>query len=104
MATTLDQYGEIIGTIRQAAEDAGRGDAQFDIGFMPSWAHLTGGAADDLPPTQIIGAEPLAEEMRRARAAGVNTFHMKFRGRTFQEYLEQLDAFEEDVVPLVNEG
>ena len=104
MATTLDQYGEIIGTIRQAAEETGRGDAEFDIGFMPGWAHLTGGGADDLPPTQIIGAEPLAEEMRKARAAGVNAFHMKFRGRTFEEYLEQLDAFEEDVVPLVDEG
>lgn len=104
MANTVDQYGEIIGTIRHAAEEAGRGDARFDIGFMPGWAHLTGGAADDLPPTQIIGADALAEEMRKARAAGANTFHMKFRGRTFEEYLEQLDAFEEEVVPLVNEG
>jgi hypothetical protein len=42
--------------------------------------------------------------MRQARAAGANTFHMKFRGRTVSEYLEQLDAFEEDVVPLVDEG
>jgi probable F420-dependent oxidoreductase len=104
MANSVDQYGEIISTIRESAEAAGRGDAQFDIGFMPGWAHLTGGPSDDLPPAQIFGAEALAEEMRKARAAGANTFHLKFRGRTLNEYLEQLDAFEEDVVPLVDEG
>jgi hypothetical protein len=29
---------------------------------------------------------------------------MKFRGRTIEEYLDQLDAFAEVVVPMVNEG
>jgi hypothetical protein len=29
---------------------------------------------------------------------------VKFRGRTLAEYLEQYDAFVEEVVPLVNEG
>ena len=104
MGNSIDQYGEIIGTIREAAEAAGRGDAQFDIGYMPGWSYLTGGPADDLPPTQIFGAEALAEDLRKARAAGANTVHLKFRGRTFAEYLEQLDAFAEDVVPLVDEG
>jgi uncharacterized protein (DUF849 family) len=52
----------------------------------------------------MIGAEALAADIRGARDAGANTFHMKFRGRTLGEYLEQLDAFYEDVVPLVNEA
>jgi probable F420-dependent oxidoreductase len=102
MGNPVDQYGEIISTIRESAEASGRGDTRFDIGYMPGWAHLTGGPADDLPPTQIFGPEALAEDMREARAAGANTFHMKFRGRTLSEYLEQLDAFKEDVVPLVD--
>lgn len=104
MGNPVDQYAEIVATIRESAEASGRGDTSFDIGYMPGWAHLTGGAADDLPPTQIFGPEALAEDMRAARAAGANTFHMKLRGRTLGEYLEQLDAFAEDVVPLVDEG
>lgn len=104
MGNPLDQYGEIISTIRQSAEANGRGDAPIDIGYMPGWVHLTGGPADDLPPTQIIGVEAYAEDLRAARAAGATAMHLKFRARTLSEYLEQLDAFAEEVVPLVNEG
>lgn len=104
MANKAEQYGEIIDTIRGAAEAAGRGDAPIAIGFMPGWAHLTSDWADDLPPAQNIGPEALAADIRGALAAGADTVHLKFRGRTFAEYLEQLDAFAETVVPLVNEG
>ncbi len=104
MGNSIDQYGQIISTIRSAAEKAGRGDARIDIGYMPPWAHLTGGSADGLPPTQLIGVEPYAENIRTAIAAGANVVHVKFRGRSLTEYLEQFDAFAEQVVPLVNEG
>lgn len=104
MGNTVDQYGEIISTIRASAEQHGRGDAAIDIGYMPGWAHLTGGPAEDLPPTMIFGAEAYAEDIRTALAAGATTVHVKLRGRTFGEYLEQLDAFAEEVVPLVDEG
>ena len=104
MGNSIDQYGEIIGEIRASAEAHGRGDALIDIGYMPGWAHLTGGPADDLPPTVIHGTEAYAADLRAARAAGVNVVHVKFRGRSLAEYLEQFDAFVEEVVPLVNEG
>ena len=74
------------------------------MGYMPGWVHLTGDWSDDLPPAAIIGAEAYAADLRAARAAGANTVHVKFRGRTLSEYLEQYDAFVEEVVPLVNEG
>jgi probable F420-dependent oxidoreductase len=104
MGNSLDQYGEIIGEIRAAAEEAGRGDAPIDIGYMPGWVHLTGEWGGDLPPAAIIGTEAYAADLRAAREAGANTVHVKFRGRTLAEYLEQYDAFAEEVVPLVNEG
>lgn len=105
MGAPVDSYPEIIDTIMAAAVEAGRGDAEFAIGYMPGWAYLTGEEAPDgLPPAWIIGAEALAADIRAAREAGANTFHMKFRGRTLSEYLEQLDAFYESVVPLVNEA
>lgn len=104
MGNSLDQYGEIIATIREAAEANGRGTAPIDMGYMPGWVHLTGTWADDLPPAAIVGTEAYAADLRAARAAGANTVHVKFRGRTLSEYLEQYDAFVEEVVPLVNEG
>ncbi len=71
---------------------------------MPGWSYLTGPKPDDLPMAWIEGPEALAADIRSARAAGANTFHMKFRGRTLDEYLEQVEAFHELVVPLVNES
>ena len=105
MGAPVDAYPEIVDTIMAAADDAGRSDTEFAVGYMPGWAYLTGDEAPEgLPPAWMIGAEALAADIRGARDAGANTFHMKFRGRTLDEYLEQLDAFYEDVVPLVNEA
>ena len=105
MGAPVDAYPEIVDTIMTAAVDAGRSDTEFAVGYMPGWAYLTGDEAPEgLPPAWMIGAEALAADIRGARDAGANTFHMKFRGRTLDEYLEQLDAFYEVVVPLVNEA
>ena len=104
MGNSLEDYPRIIDAIRASAVEHGRGDARIDIGYMPGWAHLTGGPTDDLPPTQIHGVEAYAEDLRAARKAGADVIHVKFRGRSLQEYLEQFDAFAEQVVPLVNEG
>ena len=105
MGAPVDAYPEIVDTIMAAADHAGRSDTEFAVGYMPGWAYLTGDEAPEgLPPAWMIGAEALAADIRGARDAGANTFHMKFRGRTLDEYLEQLDAFYENVVPLINEA
>ena len=104
MGNPVSQYGEIIDTMNTAAAAAGREGACFDIGFMPPWCYLLAGTAPEgLPPVMSCGAEPLAASIRSGRAAGANTFHLKFRARTLEEYLEQFDVFAESVVPLVNE-
>jgi hypothetical protein len=105
MGASVDAYPEIIDTIMSAAEEAGRADHDFAIGYMPGWAYLTGNETPEgLPPAWMIGPEALANDIRTAREVGANTFHLKFRGRSLDEYLEQLDAFHEQVVPLVNEA
>lgn len=105
MGASVDMYPEIIDTIMAAADEAGRANHEFAIGYMPGWAYLTGSETPEgLPPAWMIGPEALANDIRAARDAGANTFHLKFRGRTLDEYLEQLDAFHESVVPLVNES
>jgi probable F420-dependent oxidoreductase len=102
MGNGKDQYREIIDTIGEAAGAAGRGDAAFDIGYMPPWTYLLGDVPDGVM-AQSGGAGPLAEDLRSARQAGANTFHLKFRARDLPEYLDQVDAFAEQVVPLVDE-
>lgn len=103
MGNGKDQYPEIVETVQSAAADAGRADAGFDIGYMPPWTYLLG----DVPEGVMAlsgGIEPLVEDIRAARAVGANTFHLKFRARDLSEYLDQVDAFSEQVVPLVNEA
>jgi probable F420-dependent oxidoreductase len=102
MANKVAQYPEIVESIHAAAAAAGRADAAFDIGYMPGWSYLTGPAPEGLPPATVFGPEQLADEIRAARAVGANVIHLKFRGRTQAEYLEQLDAFTELVAPLVD--
>ena len=101
MGASRDQYPEIIDTIRRSAEKAERGDARFDVGIMPGWAYI-GDPPDDLPPAWLTGSpERIAEELRADREAGANAFHLKFRGRTLEEYLDQLAAFGAEVRPLL---
>ena len=101
MGAPRDQYPEIIDTIRRSAEEAERGDARFDIGIMPGWAYI-GDPPDDLPPAWLTGSpERIAEELRTDRETGANVFHLKFRGRTLEEYLDQLAAFGAEVRPLL---
>ena len=104
MGNPASQYGEIIDTMLAAAAAAGREDARFDVGYMPPWCYLLADTAPEgLPFVMACGTERIAADIRGARAAGANTFHLKFRARTLEEYLEQFDAFAESVVPLVDE-
>jgi len=101
MGNPRDQYPEIIDTIHKSATEAGREGAVFDIGIMPPWGYI-GDPPEDLPPAWLTGsAERIAESLRVDRQVGANVFHLKFRSRTFDEYLDQLAAFGEEVRPLL---
>jgi probable F420-dependent oxidoreductase len=101
MATPLTEYPRILDVIRRSAEDRGRGDARFDIGWMPGFAHLTGGSLEGMSQVNFQAPEALVERMRAAREIGINVFHIRFRGRSLADYLEQYDAYAEQVAPYV---
>jgi probable F420-dependent oxidoreductase len=102
MGNDKAQLPEAIDRMRQAAHEAGRGEIHFDVGYMPPWAYLLGRAPAELPKALLAGGpEPLAHDLREARAAGANVFHLKLPARSKSEYLEQLDAFVEEVRPRV---
>ncbi len=105
MGNPKEQYAEAIDTMLGAAEAAGRADRSFDIGYMTPWAYLLGDRPEGLPPAMYAGgAEGFAAEIRAAREVGANTIHLKFRARDLAEYLDQIDLFAEEVVPLVEES
>jgi len=102
MATPLTEYPRILDVIRRSAEQRGRGDWRFDIGWMPGFAHLTGGSLEGMSQVNFQAPEALVERMRAAREIGINVFHIRFRGRSLADYLEQYDAFAEQVAPYVD--
>ena len=71
--------------------------------FVAASAELDDTAPEGVP-AMLCGAEALAADIREAREVGANTMHLKFRARDLPEYLDQVDAFAEQVVPLVGEG
>ncbi len=102
MGNSKDQYSEILETIAAAAVSAGRPETGYDVGYMPPWTYLLGDVPEGV--TALAGGtEALAQDIREARAVGADTFHLKFRARDLPEYLEQVDAFTEEVVPMVEE-
>lgn len=99
-----ESYPEIVDTIHGWAEKSGRADTQFDIGVMSPWMYL-GDPPDGLGPYMLSGSpEVIATELRRERDLGGNTFHLKFRARSAQEYADQIEGFARDVMPLVRES
>jgi len=100
MGNPPDQYPEILATIREAAERAGRSDATFDIGIMPPRIHV-GEPRYDLGAWPHLTGEParIAEALRAVLATGANVLHVKFRSRSRDELLDQMAAFAADVAP-----
>ncbi|MDG2428979.1 MAG: TIGR03619 family F420-dependent LLM class oxidoreductase [Acidimicrobiales bacterium] len=101
MGASRDLYPQIIDTIRRSADEAHRPNDRFDVGIMPGWTYI-GDPPEHLPPAWLTGSpDHIAAELRADRETGANVFHLKFRGRTIEEYLDQLAAFGEDVRPLL---
>ena len=100
MGNPVDQLPEILGTIREAAEAAGRGDQRFDIGFHAGMLYV-GDPPEGSRATLSGSPETIAEPLRRAADAGANVLHLRFVNRSRDELLDQMAAFGRDVAPLL---
>jgi len=98
MGNPISQFPEIIGTIHRAAEEAGRGDERFDIGYMAS-VYLGDLSFDPGRPTLAGKPDEIIEPLREATAAGANVLHLRFANRSRDELLDQMEAFGRDVAP-----
>jgi hypothetical protein len=100
MGNPLEQLPDIIATIRREADESGRGDHHFDVGFHPGLIHIgTPPSLDDGVPLVTGSPEQVCENLRRATAAGANVLHVRFFNRSLPELLDQMEAFGRDVAP-----
>jgi probable F420-dependent oxidoreductase len=79
-----------------------RGDAPIEVGAMSEWFYV-GRPSFDVPPgTRTGSGAALAESLRELRTMGVQHCSVRFRTRSCDELVEQMQAFAGEVAPLVN--
>ena len=76
-----------------------RGDVPIEIGANSEWLYV-GTPSFDLGPNSRSGpGEALAASIRELRALGVSHCGVRFRSRSCDELVDQIDAFAAQVMP-----
>lgn len=79
-----------------------RGDDPIDLGVITEVLYV-GDPDWDVGPRTISGSpDHVADRLREFAAMGVNHLQVRFRSRNLDEQLDQMDAFHEEVAPLLN--
>lgn len=95
---------EIPGAIAEirAHRRATLGDRPIEIGTISEWMYV-GKPAFEVPPNTRTGSPAeLAEHLRGLLPLGVHHCGVRFRARSREELVDQIDAFGSGVGPLVN--
>ena len=93
---------EAIAFVRQHRERARPGDP-IEIGMNAPWFYV-GKAPLELGPNSRCGSgEELAAVLREMKSLGVQHCGVRFRSRSCDELVEQVEAFAAEVGPLVNQ-
>jgi probable F420-dependent oxidoreductase len=79
-----------------------RGDAPIEIGMNSPWLYV-GTPAFDVGPNALTGSgEAIAAALRERKALGVSHMGVRFRSRSCDELVEQIEAFGSEVGPRLN--
>jgi probable F420-dependent oxidoreductase len=98
--TFRDRLPAQIATVREHRRRV-RGDVPIEIGANSEWLHV-GRPSFDLGPNARSGSgEELAASLRELHALGVSHCGVRFRSRSCDELVDQIDAFAADVMPLL---
>jgi probable F420-dependent oxidoreductase len=94
---------ELLGTLRRLREEY-RSGAPLDVGGIADCLYVGSPPAGlELPPGTVAGpAEQVADYLRRFAEAGVGQVQVRFPSRTVQELCDQIAAFAQLVIPLVD--
>jgi probable F420-dependent oxidoreductase len=99
--TPRAQMPESIAYLREQCERIGRDDP-IDVGAVTEVLYV--GQPDWDVGGHVLTGKPdhIAERLRAFGAMGVNHVQVRFRNRSLQELLDQIDAFGTEVAPLLN--
>jgi probable F420-dependent oxidoreductase len=79
-----------------------RGDDPIDIGVVTEMLYVGEPGWDVGERTMSGKPDYIAERLREFARMGVNHLQVRFRNRTLQEMLDQIEAFGSEVAPLLN--
>ncbi|HZR81258.1 MAG TPA: TIGR03619 family F420-dependent LLM class oxidoreductase [Candidatus Binatia bacterium] len=79
------------------------GDRPIEIGTMSEWLYVGRPTFELAPGTRSGEPAELAEHLRGLKALGVSHCGVRFRARSCDELIEQIDAFGAAVGPLLND-
>jgi probable F420-dependent oxidoreductase len=79
-----------------------RGDDPIDIGVVTEMLYVGEPGWDVGERTMSGKPDYIAERLREFAPMGVNHLQVRFRNRTLQEMLDQIEAFGSEVAPLLN--
>ena len=98
-----ETYPNQIAELRRMREEFGRGDEPMDIGAITEILYV-GDAGWDVGAHTLSGApEKIAESLRWYGEQGANQIQVRFRSRTADELVDQIEAFGAQVAPLLND-
>lgn len=99
--TFRDQLPGQIATIKEHRRTA-RGDQPIEIGANSEWLYI-GTPSFDLGPNARSGsAESIADSLLALKTMGVNHCGVRFRSRSCDELVDQIEAFAAHVAPHLN--
>jgi probable F420-dependent oxidoreductase len=90
-----------IAFIREERERS-RGDAPIELGMNSPFLYVGKPGFDTGPNTLSGSAEEIAGELRRRKVLGIVHMGVRFRSRSCDELVEQVEAFGSEVGPLLN--
>ena len=80
-----------------------RGDEPIEIGMNSPFLYV-GAPPGEMPPGTLSGdAEAIAAQLRRRKHLGVRHMGVRFRTRSCDELLDQIEAFGTEVGPLLDD-
>jgi probable F420-dependent oxidoreductase len=98
--TPRAELPQAIATIREHRKRA-LGDAPIEIGTMSEWLYVGTPGFDVGANARTGPAQEIAAHLRGLKDLGVQHFGVRFRARSCDELIDQIDAFGRDVAPLL---
>ena len=87
----------------RARREETRGGEPIDLGVNTEYLYL-GEPTFDVGKWCLTGAaDPIAERLRSYAKLGVNHLQIRFRSRSSDELVDQIEAFGRDVLPMLND-